>query len=365
MGSGCFKCDLKLIRLDKDVSVFSLVQNDKKENTKNKDNEVVNDKIELIDDNILNIIKDNEIIIDNIEKINDNNQNDFLLPPKTHLFESLIIKYNKSDNEILELNLDNEKENSVSKEKENENKNLKIDIFIEENIINKNENQNQNQKDNLKHNEFDSKNDEFWLDKYNKFIKRTNFRSLSRPTLSSFEFTRKIVEEINLARLDFKKYSKKIDTYQKLIKTNKLTKRKFLPNQEGDIYLPKGEKGFEDCSNYLKKRYKEMKFKDEYPKKLTYLNELKFPLLKHEINFNQMYIETSIKNLRKKYKGIYDIINFFVSFKSLSDPEISTMLQIVDEETREILLKNTTRYIGVSHGKMKDGTYIVYLLLAN
>ena len=226
------------------------------------------------------------------------------------------------------------------------------------------ENQEINEQKSFNDCENQSKTEENWMEKYKKFLKRTSFKSLSKPVLTPFEFTRKIIEEINNARMNLKKYSEKIDQFSKCIETDKFKKEKYLVINEEKIFLPKNYNDFEECSKYMKELHEEMKSKNDYLKKLTYISELKFPIPKKDLYHRD--IDLFIKNLREKNKGIYNISNY-IYFKSSNDPEISTMLQFVDHEVdiRKILLNSKIRFIGVNYLKNRDGTYIVYLLFAS
>lgn len=204
-------------------------------------------------------------------------------------------------------------------------------------------------------------------------------KELKISTISKFnlvnkmdEFSKKVYEEINMSRTNCLEYSKKIDNFSKQILFDKIKNQKYfsIPSSHKKIYLPKNDDGFNECSKFFKDIYIKYKKDKKFPRKLRFVEELKFPLNQDDIenSINKEYISKTYQKLKKILDGIYDIYNM-IYFKSFDNPEISTMLEIIDQENnyrvRYCLLNDSLKYIGISHGKLKNGSIIVFIILAN
>lgn len=206
-------------------------------------------------------------------------------------------------------------------------------------------------------------------------VRRSKFESIDIKKNNAIpikinEFCEKIVNEINYARTDFLGYSQKIQNFSEKIITEKESGKKYFSRDTGKVYLPKKEDGFQKCLNYFKKKYEKCLKENSFPKKLRFVEELKFPFPKkdNEKCLDSDYIKDTYSKLKKIFEGTYDFDNL-IYYKSSDDPEISTLLQIVDQEhqgkVRDVLLNRSLKYIGVKNEKLKDGSNVVFIFLAN
>jgi len=326
MGSACCKKDLKTIRINKDISVLDLV----KENRERKKEKEIKKNEDTEEKKFLKIKEIPEIRIEKTEKKNENllsikfesptNQNSCYLSENNLFLKTDEIGQKSS---FTSLNNSNVSDSKIEI-REEEKKPTYNEIFFssiknnqesnQQPLISNKNNQESNQQPDISVTEKKSQTEESWLEKYNKFLERTKFKSLLHqeiPVFSTFKFTRIIIDEINDARINSLKYSEKIDHYTKFIETDKITKKKYLLRQEKLLYLPSGLKGIKECSDYLKEHNKKMKEKKEKLKKLVYAHELKFPIPKNEKKiFSNNFINNAYEKMRKDFEGIYNIINF-------------------------------------------------------
>jgi len=184
-------------------------------------------------------------------------------------------------------------------------------------------------------------------------------------------FSIEMLKEINLIRLNPIFYADKIRDFMKFIKTDKNTNRKyFLVNKNTKINLLKGEVAFLDCLDFIKDFDMKIKETNKILNELELKEELKFPfpLDNPELCINKDYIKESLLKLKSSIKGNFKLKGFHYDL-STNDPEISTILQIVDDNNsgckrRNMLLDESIKYIGVNIGKLKDNLYCIYLVFA-
>lgn len=183
------------------------------------------------------------------------------------------------------------------------------------------------------------------------------------------KFINKIVNEINKARLSPLYYSKKIKQYQSNIKIDKKENKKYILSKNRKLFLPSNEDGFENCINYLTDLEEKMDRKGKYLERLIFKEELKIPFPVNDLDkaMDPDYFSRCYSVLQEKFKGTYEMVNMLY-YKATKDPEASTILQIVDQNSkgriRRVLLGEKVRYIGVNYGVLSEGVYVVYLILA-
>lgn len=190
-------------------------------------------------------------------------------------------------------------------------------------------------------------------------------------TMMISAFSSDMVREINLVRLNPVNYTKKIREFMKFIKTDLNTQKKyFLLNKTTKINLSKGEDAFKECLYYISELGKKIKEEGLILNELELKDDLKlpFPIDNPEKCLDKEYIKENILNLKNKLDGNYRLKGFHYDL-STNDPEISTILQIVDDNNscgkrRSMLLDQNVKYIGINIGKLKDNLYCIYLIFA-
>lgn len=258
------------------------------------------------------------------------------------------------------------KKNSSPNIRENPNINRDDEL----NLIEKTENKqmSDNNLDTGKNEKNKKQEDTIWLERYNKFLEKTKFKNLrgENEDFPTFKINQIIVEEINKARTNCECYHKKIKDQKNLIKYDRIRDEKYLLINKTKFYVYGIENRFNESINYLKKIDIEMKTNNENLKKLTYANELKFPFPREEKKLkDKIYQNSTFERIKKKFEGIYKI-EFLIAFHVFYDPEIFTMLEIIDINKKgnsRAILDKQIRFIGVNSRKLLDG-YFVYILLS-
>lgn len=160
-------------------------------------------------------------------------------------------------------------------------------------------------------------------------------------------FTEDFVLEINKARLNIPKYSKKIKSLSKKIETNS-----YLLYKKEKIYISGGKEAFFNCSNYLNNLNNYLKNEKIYLKEIINLDELKMPFPEDLEDWNNDdFISRSMKNLKEKFKGKYYLKEFIFKKCEINDGEISAILSILNEENiidGNIFLNKEIKYIGIN-----------------
>lgn len=176
-----------------------------------------------------------------------------------------------------------------------------------------------------------------------------------------------MLREINLARTDPLLYIQKI----------KQLKNKNIQNQHknflsvGDsnnlsLKLFKGKESFDNCIAFLEAVSKEKK-------KLSPLimnDNLKvpFPVQSPLLCVDKEYIKNIILFKTGELEGKMNIIDFHYDVCA-SDPELSTLMQIIDDtncdfQRRKNIFNPKAKYIGISEGNIKQGLSCYYLMFA-
>lgn len=357
----------------------------------------------------------NNSIINNINYLNNSQRNlDIMVnrikyPKKNEIFEKISedkdeyksFKSN-SDNNI-DINLSKKKIEKKIEEKFNKSKDKKIPES--HNFTNNNNNRSRSPKNHL---DFRNKNDgkikqkTRSTDKSDKKSESNKGESSNLTNLNLFNinnynninnsnkkedfFIDKIINTINLARTNgllfnelIIKHAKEIqgietikdiegeldDESRALIKKNKFFLRsedkKFFFNNEKSEFLECGER-LKDSNLYNSG----FSSKDSEDNKLLIKREIMLPILikKGRIVLEREYILNYLADLNKLNEGKYDVRKFLF-FKTSKNPEISLIIQIVQdfykEDNEKTLLNETYKFIGVDYEIDKFGYYGVFI----
>ena len=178
-----------------------------------------------------------------------------------------------------------------------------------------------------------------------------------------------ILEQINIIRTNPLSYIDIINKYKENIieKNNKyyLKSNKYLNTL---ILLEKGESEFNECIKLL--------YLQESLEPIELNNKLKLdvniPLNNENLSIDYYtsleFIEKIINNKIKLLEDNFEIIGFHYD-KSLNDPELSVVLQLVDDtgnekSRRKNILNKKVKYVGISALNLKENIYCYYLLFA-
>ncbi len=204
-------------------------------------------------------------------------------------------------------------------------------------------------------------------------ISDTMGKTLGKSIYNSFydAFCSDMLCQINFVRTNPKIYTEKILKFMKYINTNKRNNKKFfLVNNKTKINLLKGEEAFYDCMNFIEDLDLKIREKQIILRELVLKEELKFPfpVENPENSINKDYIKENLIILKNKIGEKFKIKGFHYDL-STNDPEISTVLQIVDDNNsgkkrRNMLLDENVKYIGINIGKLKENLYCIYLVMA-
>ncbi|MCQ2819920.1 MAG: hypothetical protein MJ252_21860 [archaeon] len=187
-------------------------------------------------------------------------------------------------------------------------------------------------------------------------------------TYSENNLANQLLEEINQIRTNPQSYKSKIKKYMlNIIYQN----GKFLLKTENEIYLSlmKGESAFEDALKYLSHSQQMLPLQmiDELKIDLEYFNEGNASFKMENFSSSE-FIDKSINKIKKKIKNKYEILGFHYDM-STNNPELSTVMQIVDDTNsfmvrRNIIMNPKVRYIGISILKLKPNVFCYYLVFA-
>lgn len=208
------------------------------------------------------------------------------------------------------------------------------------------------------------------------FRKSSFFDQLEKPKSSknSFlednDFEKSMLDMINLIRKNPIFLINKIKSFMKNIKEDK-NKSYYLLNKNTKINFKKGKEAFLKCCNFL------TELSEKLNKNLIKLNELEF---KEELKFpfpfdnpdlcnNKEYVSQNINEIQNKINNKKMIIQGFHYDLSTNNAETSLILQVVDDNNsngkrRNIIFDERIKYVGISHGRVKDNVYCIYLLFA-
>lgn len=189
---------------------------------------------------------------------------------------------------------------------------------------------------------------------------RTKEKELvSKNTLAS-TFAEGLLEEFNLARTNPSKYADKISDMIKYIKLAK-SGNGFIFHIPGKakIGLPTGAESFQKAASYLRtlKPVENLKFSNDI---MVDINDKQQDLTKD-------LIQELILHTRKKVVRKYP--NFYVHLDVIGDPEISGLLQIVDDNSfhgrrREAILDSKFNLFSIAQGKDRHNKIFSLVSLA-
>ena len=173
-------------------------------------------------------------------------------------------------------------------------------------------------------------------------------------------FARLMLDEINLARTDPKKYSMKLKNLLHLIKTNPTNNKIYLLyDDDVKIELKKGGAAFKSCIKYLKNA--------PSVSPIRLIDDLAIPFPKNNPKqcLNKEYIGECIEKIKSKVK--YEIYDF--QYDISPNPVLSTIVQVVDDsdsqyQRRGNIMSENVKYVGISYGEIKKGVFCFYLLFA-
>lgn len=207
---------------------------------------------------------------------------------------------------------------------------------------------------------------------HKKFEKEKTNKNLNLKEEEEIDFEKDMLNLINLIRKNPIFLVDKIISFMGKIKVDKNTnKNYFLLNKKTKISFVKGKEAFLSCCNYLRDLAQKINDKSISLSELELKEELKFPFPTENPDCcnNKEFITRNIleinKNLAEKKMRIlgfhYDL--------STNDAETSLILQVVDDNNsngkrRNVIFDDKIKYIGISHGRVKDNIYCIYLLFA-
>ena len=129
------------------------------------------------------------------------------------------------------------------------------------------------------------------------------------------------------------------------------------------ISLPRGRIAFEECIGILKQK--------QSMESLTMLDKLKmpFPDKNPQLANNREYITKSLIEIAQENKDNCNI-NWFHYDNNIKNAEISTVLQLVDDnnskgERRKHLLDENVKYVGINCGPIRRNIYCIYLVFGS
>jgi len=177
----------------------------------------------------------------------------------------------------------------------------------------------------------------------------------------------KIYDEINNARVNLLSYSKLIKKYAKKINMKK-NKKNYLLSNGKKIYFEYDKRDFLECAEKLEKLNEELSNRNSLLKKLEYIEEIRFPLPKIDIEqvYQDDYIEKHFYELKNKFKGKYELKKLLF-FKCTKDPEVSLLIQIIYDLKKRIkrnLLTEENKYININFRVLSDSMIGFFIIFA-
>lgn len=168
-----------------------------------------------------------------------------------------------------------------------------------------------------------------------------------------------LLETINRLRGDPESFANKVED---LISKIREDEGKLVFELENGLKIPllKGETAFRDCAHKLRNM--------QSMPGLEHRDNLIVPIPEASSDWKKMDLVTAnLTKIRSNTVGQYDEINFNIDL-GVNDPEISTLLQVVDDSTFKgkrsaNLLNRDLKYCGISHaakGKKSSCTYITF-----
>jgi hypothetical protein len=206
-----------------------------------------------------------------------------------------------------------------------------------------------------------------------KLVSESEDRTLSRtnPKLGidyprifdSQAFALRMLEEFNLVRENPQNYAQKIKSYCSYIKFSpKINQTVFNIPKIIKINL-KNQQAFDKCIESLS-QYKPVP-------RLELREELKFdyPYEKPELCTDKGYLNNNFMEMNMRVKNKFSVLGFHYDI-NINDPEISTLLQVVDDnnsngQRRKQILDKDVRYVGISSGFLRDNIICIYVVFAS
>lgn len=179
---------------------------------------------------------------------------------------------------------------------------------------------------------------------------------------------KKFFGEILTCRENVLNYSKKIENYMQLIRREK--KEIILEVMQNNFIaknrLVTGKPAFREAIKHLQYLNEEkINFK-----RLEFVEDLKIPFPYRDVEKakNFSFIKKQYEKLKEKFKGKYELTNFHFDI-SYKNPEISTIMQIVDDsfgskKRQSNILDKYNKYIGISYGEIGNDRIIIYYVFA-
>lgn len=182
-------------------------------------------------------------------------------------------------------------------------------------------------------------------------------------------FIEDFVHEINKARVNIPKYSKKIKDLSRKIETDS-SKEKYLVYKKEKISIIGGTPAFINCSINLYDLNNKLKKDKTYLQEIKLIDELKMPFPEDLKDWEDDYFITqSMKNLEKKVRGRYNLKEFISKKCEIMDGEISAILSIINEENnndgKNIFFSKEINYIGINIKKIEQNSIILYINFGN
>ena len=180
-------------------------------------------------------------------------------------------------------------------------------------------------------------------------------------SLSQYESLKMfLLAEINEARTSPSTFKNKLYKYAKYI--HQVNGTFYIKADEhNNIKLFQGMKSFEECDMFLSNQ------RPLYP--LTLKNEfnLQFPDSNAKICDKGNYLTKALTKKTIELKEYNYIITNFHYDISIGNPELSVLLQVVDDtnsktQRRLNIFSNITKYIGITVGHLKDGLFCFYFV---
>lgn len=180
--------------------------------------------------------------------------------------------------------------------------------------------------------------------------------------ISEFFPTTIMLKEINLARTDPLTYAKKIEKLKEKIVT--VDNNTYL-DVGISLKLSKGAERFDNCINYLKALSKQKKLD---PLMMNEQLKVPFPIQTPLLCIDKDYIKNIILFKIGELEGKVRFIDFHYDI-CLSNPELSAMMQIIDDTNSNFQRRNNifnpkARTVGITEGLIRQNMSCYYLMFA-
>lgn len=189
----------------------------------------------------------------------------------------------------------------------------------------------------------------------------------SVKNLNDYFPSTQMLREINLARTDPLLYIEKVKHLKDKIK--QIQKKNFLSVDDSNnlsLKLNKGQECFDNCIAFLEEVAKRKKKLS--PLVMNENLKVPFPVQSPLLCVDKEYIKNIILFKTGEQESKMNIIDFHYDV-CFSDPELSTLMQIIDDtnshfQRRKNIFNPKAKYIGISEGSIKPGLSCYYLMFA-